>query len=373
MSGFIDPEHKTGKRRIVASKVKSAIAVLISLAIIGGGCFVIYTKFNEIAASLELAPDYDGPGVTDVTVTVPMGATPADIGDLLVEANVVKSTQAFLNAVRSHPEVVNIQAGTYKLKSELPAREALDMLLDTDNMLRSFVAIPEGLRLSQQLQRIAEDEDTDFDLKALRKAAKDRKALGLPDYAPSAEGFLFPNTYDAPQGTESIELLARMVAEYNAVAEDIQLVDRAAALKMKPLDLVIIASIVEREVNSPDDRAKVARVIVNRLAQDMPLQMDSTVHYAIDDYTTTTTTDEQRADKSPYNTYVHKGLPPGPISAPGRAALEAATSPAAGDWLYFVTVNLETGETRFANTLEEHEGNVALFQQWCQANPGKGC
>lgn len=373
VSGFIDPEHKTGKRRLVASKVKSAIAVLIAVAIIGGGCWVVYTKFNEIAASLELAPDYDGPGVSDVTVTIPMGATPADIGDLLVEVDVVKSTQAFLNAVRAHPEIVNIQAGTYKLQRELPAQEALAMLLDTKNMLRSFVAIPEGLRLSQQLERIAADEDTDFDLDALKKAAKNRKALGLPDYAPNAEGFLFPNTYDAPQGTESIELLTRMVAEYNKVADELKLVDRAGVLNLKPLDLVIIASIVEREVSNPDDRPKVARVIVNRLTQDMPLQMDSTVHYAVNSYDTTTTTDEQRADKSPYNTYVHKGLPPGPILAPGRAALEAATSPAAGDWLYFVTVNLETGETRFATTIEEHEANVALFQQWCQANPGKGC
>src|SRR5690606_16365559 len=172
-----------------------------------------------------------------------------------------------------------------------------------------------------------------------------------------------------------LDLLKRMVAEFNRGAKDIKLEDRASSLGLTPLELVTVASIVEREAGSanPDDRARVARVIVNRLAQDMPLQMDSTVHYAVNDYATTTTTDEQRAVDSPYNTYKHKGLPPGPIAAPGRAALEAATSPAAGDWLYFVTVNLDTGETRFAVTYEEHEANVALFQQWCQANPGKGC
>lgn len=375
MSGFIDPDHRTAKRRVVASRVKSAFAVLLSLAIIGGIGFVAYTKFNDIVGVLDLAPDYEGEGGAGVTVTIPMGSTTADIGDLLVSADVVKSTQAFLNAVREHPEVVEVQAGTYSLRAQIPAATALEMLLDPENVLRNFISIPEGLRLSQQLTRIAEDEDSNFELEVLKDAAKNKEALELPSWAPNAEGFLFPDTYDAPEGTDELDLLTRMVAQFNVVAEEISLVDRAQSLGLSPLELVTVASIIEREAGGadPEDRARVARVIVNRLAQDMALQMDSTVHYAVNDYSTTTTTDEQRAVDDPYNTYVHKGLPPGPISAPGRAALEAATSPAAGDWLYFVTVNLDTGETRFAATYEEHEANVALFQQWCQANPGKGC
>ncbi len=375
MSGFIDPDHRSSRRRVAASRVKSTLAVLLSLAILGGVGFVAYTKFNDIVGVLDLAPDYEGEGGEKVTVTIPMGSTTADIGDLLVSADVVKSTQAFLNAVREHPEVVEIQAGTYSLRAQIPAATALEMLLDPENALRNFIAIPEGLRLSQQLERIADDEHTDFDLEVLKDVVKKKKNLDLPKWAPNAEGFLFPDTYDAPEGTEELDLLKRMVAEFNRVAEEIKLVDRADSLGLSPLQLVTLASIVEREAGSadPDDRARVARVIVNRLAKDMPLQMDSTVHYAVNDYSTTTTTDEQRAVDSPYNTYEHKGLPPGPIAAPGRAALEAATSPAAGDWLYFVTVNLDTGETRFAVTYEEHEANVALFQQWCQANPGKGC
>lgn len=371
MSGFIDPDRKKRTGREIAARIKSGLAVLLSLAVLGTGGWFVYTKVNDVMASLDLAPDFEGPGKADVVVTIPKGASLTQIGDLLVEANVVASTKAFLNAAQDHPEVVNIQAGTYKLRTELPAKDALEMLLDPESRMRSFVTVPEGLRLSQQLTLIS--EKTGIPLEDLEKAAEDAKALKLPDYAPNAEGFLFPNTYEAPEEVTAEKLLARMVGEYNSVAKDIGVEERAKSLGVTPLQLVTIASIVEREVRRPEDRGKVARVIYNRLQQDMKLQMDSTVHYAVNDYSTTTTTDEQRANESPYNTYVHKGLPPGPISAPGRASLEAAASPEAGDWLYFVTVNLDTGETRFATTHEEHEANVRLFQQWCQANPGKGC
>lgn len=371
MSGIIDPDRKKRTGREIAARIKSALAVLLSLAILGTGGWFVYTKVNDAMLSLDLAPDFEGPGKADVVVTIPKGASMTKIGDILVDAKVVASTKAFLNAAQAHPDVVNIQAGTYRLKTELPASEAITMLLNPDSMMRSFVTVPEGLRLSQQLATIS--EKTKIPLEDLEKAAKDKKALQLPSYAPNAEGFLFPNTYEAPEGITAPKLLGQMTAQYNSVAKDIGVEARAKSLGVTPLQLVTIASIVEREVRRPEDRGKVARVIYNRLHEDMKLQMDSTVHYAINDYATTTTTDEQRANKSPYNTYVHKGIPPGPISAPGRAALEAAASPEAGDWLFFVTVNLDTGETRFAKTAEEHEANVRLFQQWCQANPGKGC
>ena len=103
----------------------------------------------------------------------------------------------------------------------------------------------------------------------------------------------------------------------------------------------------------------------------MPLGFDSTVHYAINDFTRITTSPEDRAVDSPYNTYVNKGLPPTPIGNPGQAAIEAALAPESHDYLYFVTVDPDSKETRFAKTGEEHNQNVALFQQWCQSHPGK--
>jgi UPF0755 protein len=138
---------------------------------------------------------------------------------------------------------------------------------------------------------------------------------------------------------------------------------------------MIVASIVEAEANQKADLAKVARVIDNRVANQGPpnfglLQFDSTVSYGVK-RRSITTTDKERGDSNPWNTYVHKGLPIGPISNPGATSIEAAAHPASGTWLFFVAVNPETGETRFANTLAEHQQNVALFQAWCQDHPGK--
>jgi UPF0755 protein len=136
-------------------------------------------------------------------------------------------------------------------------------------------------------------------------------------------------------------------------------------------DVVVEASIAQKEARSPEDMAKVARVLDNRIAIGMPLQLDSTVSYAVGATGKVTTTAEQRATDSPYNTYLHPGLPAGPISNPGQDALNAALNPADGPWLFFVTVNPETGETRFATTIAEHNANVALFQAWLKDHPGQ--
>jgi UPF0755 protein len=129
------------------------------------------------------------------------------------------------------------------------------------------------------------------------------------------------------------------------------------------------ASIVQAEAGSTEDMGKVARVLDNRLADGMPLQLDTTVNYA-NGKSGITTTSEDRQNPSPYNTYVHPGLPPGAISNPGEEALRAVLDPTPGDWRFFVVVDPDTGETRFAVTAEEHQQNVLLFQQWLQDNPG---
>lgn len=368
---IIDPEQKPRRGRELSARLKSAFAVLLALAVLGGGIWFVQDKAGDVIAGLQLAPDFEGTGKQEVIVTIASGSSTTDIGDQLVSAGVVKSTAAFLNAVKDSPEAVSIQAGTYRLKAELPAGEALKLLLDPATQLRNFVTVPEGYRLTQQLQVIS--EKTKIPMAELEAAAKNTQALGLPAYAKSAEGFLFPNTYEYSPDAEAIDILKPMVQQYTVTANGIQLTQRAEGLRRTPYEVVTIASIIEREVARAEDRPKVSRVIYNRLAKGMMLQMDSTVHYAVNDYQTVTTTDAQRASNSPFNTYKVKGLPPGPISAPGEAALDAASSPEPGDWIYFVTVNLETGETRFAATDEEHNANVALFQQWCQANPGKGC
>jgi UPF0755 protein len=153
------------------------------------------------------------------------------------------------------------------------------------------------------------------------------------------------------------------------IARTTQLLDQLGVPEDQRLTVLTHASLVQAEAATPEDMAMVARVIQNRLAIGMPLQFDTTVNYATGK-SGITTTPEDRANPSPYNTYAHAGLPPGPIDNPGEDALRAVLSPAAGDWIYFVVVNPDTGETRFAVTAEEHAANVALFQQWLRENPG---
>ena len=206
---------------------------------------------------------------------------------------------------------------------------------------------------------------------AYEKALDNPKTLGLPKYAKNKpEGFLFPETYELTADADAESVLKQMVAQYDSVADDIDLEKKADELGYSPYEVLIVASIIEREVANSDYRGKVARVLYNRLEAGQKLELDSTVIYA-EKLKSTTTTDKDRQSDSKYNTYKYEGLPPGPISAPGKAALEAAANPDKGNWLYFVTVNFDTGETKFAKSYDDHLKNVEEFQKWCQSNKGR--
>ena len=156
-----------------------------------------------------------------------------------------------------------------------------------------------------------------------------------------------------------------MVDKAREVETELDLDGRASALGITKEQAVIVASLIEREASRETDRPKVARVIYNRLEADMPLQLDSTVTYATKRTGDVFTTDAERKSDSPYNTYKNAGLPPGPISSPGEKALNAALNPAKGDLLYFVTVNLQTGRTLFADDFAGHQANVAKLWAYC--------
>ncbi len=160
------------------------------------------------------------------------------------------------------------------------------------------------------------------------------------------EGFLFPATYDVAPDATAESTLKQLFKAYDTAA------DKAGVTRTNrtPYEIVIIASLVEAEARHAEDYGKVARVVYNRLEKGMPLQFDSTVNYALNADKQIVTNQDLGVD-SPYNTYKNTGLPPGPINSPGLAALQAAVNPTAGDWLYFVTTNPKTGETKFADHL----------------------
>lgn len=356
--------------RKIGYYARSAFAVLLSLGVLIGGGWFVYSKASEAYVAWRTQDDYVGEGTEEVQVVIPRGATVTQIGDILVEAGVVKSTRTFRNVAQQSGEAPNLQAGRFNLKKELPAATALSMLLDPANQERLWVTYPEGTTAAEQIQITV--KTTGLAAADIETAMADPAALGLPQYAAGkAEGFLFPAKYTVAEPPQAQAILSTQVKQFQRVAQEIGLEGRAAEMGLTPLEVVTTASIIASEVSQADDQPKVAAVIYNRLAADMPLQMDSTVHYAVGKSGKVTTTAVDRATDSPYNTYKNKGLPPGPISNPGKSALEAALMPADSDALYFVTVDLDTGETRFAATIEEHNANVALFQQWCQANTGR--
>ncbi len=348
------------------------LAVVLSLVVVAGlaiGAVVagqsLLTRASD--ALLSGPADYPGPGPgTTTVVVVEPGDSVTDIAATLASNDVVASPEAFTEAASRDAAATGIQPGTYEMPQQIPAEQALALLVDPGNRLVDAVLVREGLRVEQTLG--AYEEQAGMDRAALDTAVADPAAIGLPPEAEgAAEGFLFPATYEVQPTSSEVDAIAAMTAKFTEVAAGLGLAEGSAALGLTPRELVTVASIVQAEARLPEDFAKVARVVYNRLEAGQNLQMDSTVAYA-NGVATVFTTDEQRAVDSPYNTYLYPGLPPGPINSPGEQAVQAALDPADGPWLYFVTVNLDTGETRYSQTLAEHEQNVAELQRWIAEN-----
>jgi UPF0755 protein len=334
-----------------------AVTVAVMILLVASG-FAVLKGREYISQLLSPPPDYTGNGHGAVVVVVHSGDTATDIGATLQDTGVVKSVEAFTDAARENAESRSIQVGSYRLKLELPAKSALAMLLDSDNRLANSVTIPEGYTKDQTVKTLA--SDTKFSGDEVTRASRH---LRLPRYAHgNPEGFLFPAGYEIGPDTTAGSLLQSMVSKFDQVSRHLRLTQRAAALAKTPRHIVTIASLVQAEARVPKDFGKVARVVYNRLRIGMKLQFDSTVDFVVGKDGDVATTAHDRNVKSPYNTYRHAGLPPGPINSPGAAAMRAALHPTPGHWLYFVTVNTKTGKTLFADSYAEHLRHV---RKWC--------
>ncbi|WP_280703397.1 endolytic transglycosylase MltG [Kitasatospora sp. GP82] len=325
-----------------------ALVLVLGAAVLGG--YLLWPKGQQQAA------DYEGNGTGTVQVSVVQGDSLTRIGKNLVKAGVVASTRAFTDAAARSPAGTRIQPGTYTLKLKMSAAAALNVLLDPANA--NALTIPEGWRAAQIYAAV--DQKLNLIAGTAQNTARQKLAeLGLPDFTGGkVEGFLFPSTYPVTGETTVLELLKQMVVQAGRVHQEEGVEAAATANSQSPYGLVTIASLLQGEADNPEDMAKVARVIYNRLAKNMPLQLDSTINYALGRSTLTTTGVDTKLD-SPFNTYLHPGLPPTPIANPGQEALRAAAHPVDGDWLYFVTV--KPGDTRFTDSLDQQQKNVAEF------------
>lgn len=311
------------------------------------GLLIVSLTFSLhlIRAQGRGAPDFPEMQISsqtkEVLVEIPTGSTGSDIASLLFSSGVVKSSTAFFRIAVGDPRSAKIAPGSHRLSLEISARQALDQLLDSKRIPDLFV-VTEGAWNSEI---IAELKNRGFSQSDIERALKSlNRAPGFS----TVEGTLFPAHYSFAKGATATQILQAMIDRFNAEASASGL--RQVQGPLTPQQLLVIASIIQAE-GDLKDFAKVSRVIRNRLAISMPLQLDSTVHYIRKVRGQVFLSTQATLTKSPYNTYKNYGLPPGPIGNPGRAAIDAAMNPEAGDWLFFITV--APGDTRFTKSNDE--------------------
>jgi UPF0755 protein len=308
-----------------------------------------------------------------VYVEIPHGASRRAAAHILAKEGVIRSAIAFEIYARRHPRRT-LQAGEYFFDHSLTGKEVFWKLANGETY-----HLPFTVREGETMFDVARELELAKYMKVSEFLRAANDASQIQDIAPGAhtlEGFLFPATYNLPRHAPATELTAMMVRKFREALERVAPAlpgeDVVASSRPGPvLRLAILASLVERETPKPEERPIVASVYSNRLQKDMLLQCDPTVIYALDMadlYNGSLTFKDLRYD-SPYNTYLHRGLPPGPIGNPGEASLRAASHPAESDYLYFVA-NTQGGHF-FAATLTEHNKNVAKYHRLLNGEPAE--
>ena len=329
---------------------------VIALLLLGGGGLIFKDAVRGVI-DVVTGAEYSGNGTGSVLVTIHSGDTGEDVANTLVSAGVTKSFgPTYREILRQNAE---FYPGQYQLQTQMSSASAVSLLLGGGSRVETKVLIKEGWRSSQIFKALSKTYGVPLkDFESIKPSD-----LGLPSAAINLDGYLFPATYTFVPGQSAKSMLKAM---HQRMLEELS---SLGISESKAHRVLTLAALVQREGRSSADFAKMARVFLNRIDIGMHLQSDATVSYGVGSNTVSTTA-AQRADDNPWNTYLHAGLPAGPISAPGRAAIEAALKPAEGNWLYFCTVNLETGETEFNETYAGHERSVAKWRAWMAANPG---
>lgn len=350
------------KKRTIA-----AVVILVVIGLITGASVIAAKELGGISGIISGGEDYEGKGTGEVIIEIPEGASGKTIGGILEKEGVIADADVFADIFKKNSLAQGVQAGRFRMHKRMSSREALAMLLDPTSKADIKVTIPPGFTVKQIKTRL--EETAGFNADQVAEAFADPAEYGIPGQSEeSFEGWLAPDTYTVSTKQSIKDLVKTMVDT------QIKRLDEAGVAPEQRAGVLIKASILEKEVNLDKYYAQVARVIENRL-QDNPdthgfLQMDSTVVYGLGRSGGIPSSQDLKQD-TPYNTYKHKGLPPTAIGTVGLKALQAAVKPADGKWLYFTTVNLDSGETKFALTLEEQKKNVEELKQWCQENQGK--
>ncbi|TPV53224.1 endolytic transglycosylase MltG [Pseudarthrobacter phenanthrenivorans] len=351
------PSKKVRRRRRMLALFLT-LAVFVTAVAVGA-------QFLKPLLGSDKPSDFPGPGTGEVVVTVENGEGTRSVASKLESERVVANADTFLQSFSASGGT--LAPGDYTFKTEMKNSDAVNVLLGKDQAKVIYFALSAGLRIGESLQAIS--EGSGISIQDLQALSNQPAQFGLPANAKNLEGYLAPGEHRFPLGTPAKDILQALVKITVDELESQGITDPA-----KQYEAVIVASIVQAE-GGQAEYGDVAGAIYNRLKPNDQtngfLQVDSAVTYGLGTKSYNFT-EEQRQDKSnPYNTYANPGLPPGPIGSPGKTAIDAAAKPKTNDYLYWVTINLDTKETKFSKTLAEHNGYVEQYNAWCMANPGR--
>jgi len=378
-------EERYRRRRKTGLVIALSMLVVVAVVAVFLGSKMWHAFFGGSST------DYAGEGINDVVIQVHDGDSTTAIGQTLHDSNIVANVTTFVQAADGNTAITAIQPGFYKMRTEIPAADAVERLADPASRVGKLV-IPEGRQLDD-VSDVKTNAVTDgiltlisnascVDLDGARRcvSADDLKnaagaapaaELSVPEWATGPvdnmgtdhrrlEGLIAPGSWNIDPSAEPQAILSTLISASAAQYEQSGLLTTATALNMSPYEILTVASLVQREA-TPEDFSKVARVIYNRLNENRTLEFDSTVNYGLDRIEIATT-DGDRAQSTPWNTYVRPGLPATPICSPGAPALLAAEQPEPGDWLYFVTVDMQ-GTTLFTREYEQHLANIEIARR----------
>lgn len=355
------------RRRERHRRTVTVAVVIALLAVLCGGGAWVFSEMNENGSFAwiqdEFARDYPGPGYGSVQFTVYANDTATEIGERLAAQHVVASKRVFVNAVEADNDQSNLQPGTFDLKYHMSAQEAIAILVNPDKA-KDLIQIRSDTRAIDIVSQTVADNPAWTAAEVT--AALNNKGVGvLPTCANgSYEGWLQPGTYDPKSYKTPADMLAAMVKARIAALDALKVPTGPEREK-----ILTIASIIGGEVNQSQYYGKVSRVIANRLAQNMPLGMDSVIAYGNNTQDSELTETMLTDASNPYNDRIHAGLPPTPINQPNSEMIEAAMNPTPGDWLYFVTVNLDTGETEFTDNNAQFQQYKSQYEAWQKDHP----
>ncbi len=368
------------RRRVAFRSALALVAVIVVVGVFAGGK-LWHVVFGP-------GDDYTGNGKRDIVIQIKDGDSTTMVGETLQNEQVIKTVRAFVDAAHGNSKISSIQPGFYRMRTEIPAANAVARLADPNSRVGRLV-IPEGRQLDDTTDMktnvvnpgiftlISRATCVDFDgdqrcvsAQDLRAAATNSSttALAVPPWAVEPvtelgkdhrriEGLIAPGTFNVDPSAAPETILSNLISAGAVEYMKSGLVDTAQAMGLSPYDILVVASLVQQE-SKTQDFAKVARVIYNRLHAHHTLEFDSTVNYPLD-RREVATTDGDRAQKTPWNTYVSQGLPATAICSPGVDALNAAERPEPGDWLYFVTIDGQ-GTTLFTKDYQQHLANIEL-------------